>query len=272
MSKKLLMHIAYYMNPNKRLDNKHGMDKSSKEFTQHVLNGVMKFLQEINEYQGFSKKDVILDVNDENEDVKKINSTDYPNINLIINTYNFENEHPFRLTTKHRLSIQEKINDYDWFGYSEDDTLIYKETIDFLMKNSITLFEEENKVYTIPRLVYNQNKEYFYSDITKPSKLIKTINGNAIIPNNRFGACWFYPKKIMDKWINNKKSFLNFDNPIYGDIRVEMGWGTSEINAIVPINSNNEPDIKCVHLGYCGKYYFPHPNGFHKLPINKICE
>ena len=29
MSKKLLMHIAYYMNPNERLDNKNGIDKSS---------------------------------------------------------------------------------------------------------------------------------------------------------------------------------------------------------------------------------------------------
>lgn len=272
MSQKLLMHITYYMNPSKRLDNKHGIDKSNREFTDHVLHGVMMFLDEINKYQGFSKKDVILDINSENEDATKINPKDYPNINLLIESFNFENEHPFRLSTKHRLSIQKKINDYDWFGYAEDDTIIFKETIDYLLDNSIKLLDNENKVYTIPRLVYNENNQYFYSDIKKPSKLIKTINGNAIKPDNRFGACWFYPKKIMDKWIKNKKSFFNFDNPRNNDIRVEMGWGISEIDAIVPINSNNEPDIKCVHLGYCGKYYFPHPKGFHKLPINKICN
>lgn len=271
MSQKLLMHIAYYMNPNKRLDNKHGINKSSKEFTEHVLNGVINFLQEINEYEGFCKKDVVLDVNVENEDIKKIIPSDYPDINLIINTYDFKDEHPFRLTTKHRISMFKKINDYDWFGYSEDDTLIYKETINYLLRNSITLFEKENKVYAIPRLVYNQDNKYFYSDILKPSKLIKTVNGNAIKPSNRFGACWFYPKEIINKWVNCK-SFLNFNFPNKnGGIRVRMGWGISEINALVPINSNNEPEIKCVHLGYCGKYYFPHKSGFHKLPINKIC-
>ena len=206
MSQKLLMHIAYYMNPNLRLDNKNGINKSSKEFTDHVLNGVMKFLKEIDQYEGFSKKDVVLDVNVENKDVLNINPSNYPNINLRINKYDFKNEHPFRLTTKHRLSMQKNINDYDWFGYSEDDTLIYKETIDFLLRNSNTLFEKENKVYTIPRLVYNVNNKYFYSDIIKSSKLIKTINGNAIKPSNRFGACWFYPKKIYKRYVELSSS------------------------------------------------------------------
>ena len=112
MSQKLLMHIAYYMNPTKRLDNKHGMDKSSTEYTEHVLSGVIRFLEEINEYEGFCKKDVVLDVNVENEDVKKINLSNYPNINIDINTYDFKNEHPFRLTTKHRLSMKTKIDEY----------------------------------------------------------------------------------------------------------------------------------------------------------------
>lgn len=272
MSEKLLIHIGYYMNSKERLDHKNGINKTSEEFTQHVLSGVIRFLHEINEYKGFSKKDVILDVNVENEDVLKINKTDYPNINLIVNTYNFTNEHPFRLTTKHRLSMKDKINDYDWFGYAEDDTMIFKESIDFLLQNSITLFEKENKVYTIPRLVYNENNEYFYSDIRTPSKITKTINGNAVIPSSRFGACWVYPKKVMDKWIKCK-SFLNFNHPnANGGIRVKMGWGIQELDAIVPINSINEPEIRCVHLGYSGKYYFPHPGGFHKLPINKMCK
>lgn len=51
-----------------------------------------------------------------------------------------------------------------------------------------------------------------------------------------------------------------------------MGWGISEIDAIVPINSDNEPALKCIHNGYSGKYYFPHPDGFHKLPINRLCR
>ena len=71
----------------------------------------------------------------------------------------------------------------------------------------------------------------------------------------------------MDKWIKCE----SFNTDKNGDIRAKMGFGILEIDALVPINSNNEPEIKCVHLGYCGKYYFPHKSGFHKLPINKIC-
>ena len=269
--KKLLFHIAYYMNPNERLDNKNGIDKSSKEFTNHVLNGVEIFLDEIDQYKGFSKKDIVLDVNVDNSDVNKIDTSKFKSLDIKIVFHEFKTEHPFKLTTKHRIYMKDNIQNYDWFGYSEDDTIIFKESIDFLVKNSNNLFEKENKVYTIPRLVYNLNNEYFFSDIKKPSKLINTINGNAIEPSNRFGACWFYPKEIMNKWLNCK-SFLNFDYPNKnGGIRVRMGWGIAEIKAIVPINNKYEPEIKCVHLGYCGKYYFPHPNGYHKLPINKIC-
>lgn len=269
---KLLLHIAYYMNPDKRLDNKHGIDKSSNEFTEHVLQGVMTFLEEIDNYEGFDQKDVVLDINEENVDVQRIDQLKYPNINLSFNIYNFHDEHPFRLTTKHRISIQSKMNDYDWFGYSEDDTIISKESIDYLVNNSINLFEKENKVYTIPRLVHDQSNNYFFSDIRNSSSVIKTVNGKAVNPENRFGACWFYPKKVMEEWIKNK-SFLNFNyKNVNGGIRVMMGWGISEIDAIVPINSDNEPALKCIHNGYSGKYYFPHPGGFHKLPINKLCR
>lgn len=76
----------------------------------------------------------------------------------------------------------------------------------------------------------------------------------------------------MEEWMKNK-SFLNFNyKNVNGGIRVMMGWGISEIDAIVPINCDNEPALKCIHNGYSGKYYFPHPDGFHKLPINKLCR
>lgn len=267
--KKLLFHIAYYMNPNERLDNKNGIDKSSKEFTNHVLNGVERFLDEINQYKGFSKKDIILDVNVDNSDVNKIDTTKFKSLNIKIVFHEFKTEHPFKLTTKHRIYMKDNIQNYDWFGYSEDDTIIFKESIEFLVNNSIDLFTKEKRVYTIPRLVYDLKNNFFYSDIIKPSKLIK---GSITNPTNRFGACWFYPKIIMNEWIDSA-SFLNFNYPNKnGGIRVQMGIGFKKYDAIIPIDERTkEPLIKCVHLGYCGKYYFPHPSGYHKLPINKIC-
>jgi hypothetical protein len=267
----LLFHIAYYMNSSKRTDNKNGIDKTGSEFTEHVLAGVKHFLTGINSYGLFSKIDVVLDVNQANTDVKKIVISEYKNVNIRIVYHNFETEHPFRLATKHRLSMIDQINDYDWFGYSEDDTILSRDTIQYLVKNSVHLFEKEHKVYTIPRMVFNQKNEYFYSDIIKPSKRRSSVNGDIIVPTNRFGACWFYPRRVMREWVKCK-SFLNFSYPnVNGGIRVKMGLGFMETDAVVPIGNDNEAKIRCVHLGYSGKYYFPHPAGFHKLPKNKLC-
>lgn len=270
---KLLMHIAYYMNSDKRLDNKNNINKSDKDFTEHVLEGVKNFLNEINNYFGFIVIDVIIDINIENNDVYKINLNKYNNLNITINKYNFKDEHPFRLTTKHRLSMIKNINNYDWFGYSEDDTIILKDTISFLLNNSEKLFKLYKKVYTIPRLVFDQNKKYYYSDIRQSSNNSININNfKSIIPTNNFGACWFYPKIIMNIWINHN-SFLNFNYPnINGGIRVKMGSGIPLYDAIIPLNIDNEPKIFSIHLGYSGKYYFKHLMGYHTLPINKILE
>jgi hypothetical protein len=260
------------MNPTKRVDNKHGMNKASNEFTEHVLHGVKRFLNEINQYEGFSQIDVILDVNVENTDVSEIQPQDYENINLKVECHNFEKEHPFRLTTKHRLSIKKNFDDYDWFGYSEDDTLIFADSVKYLVENSDKLYETERKVYSIPRLVYDVNNNYFFSDIREPSDIISSVNGKCVVPNNRFGACWLYPKSVMNDWVT-QPSFLNFNHPNKdGGIRVKMGIGRLDLKPIVPINDKNEPCIKCVHLGYCGKYYFPHPYKFHTLPLDKICK
>ena len=268
----LLVNIAYYMNSQKRVDNKNGIDKSSKAFTDETLHGIRKYLEEINLYPEFTKIDVILDVNQENTDVYKIDFSVYQNINNIqIISHSFtphKDEHPFRLTTKHRFNVLKNINSYDWFMYAEDDTIISKESISFLIENSNTFFQKTGLLYTIPRLVYDYQNNYFFSDIIKPSSIQKT-NKNYKIPTNRFGACWFYSQKIVKEWINHK-SFLNFNFPnVNGGIRVKMGLGFLEKQAVIPINNKtNIPEIQCVHLGYSGKNYFKHPSGFHTLPIH----
>lgn len=269
MNDKLLFHIAYYMTNKKRLDNKNSINKASSEFNNHVFKGVCLFLKEINEYKGFSVKKVVLDVNEENSFLSKIDSSLYPSITLEINSYSFTEEHPFRLTTKHRLSMRHEIEDFDWFGYSEDDTIITKSSMEYIRDNLDKFYKKENKVFTIPRMVYNKKKEYFYSDIIKPS--LPVFNKNYIIPTNRFGACWVYSKTIMKDWIKCK-SFLNFNHVNKdGGIRVKMGTGFLEKSAVIPIyKEKKQPCIECIHLGYCGEYYFKHPRGYHTLPKLKL--
>lgn len=268
MSEKLLFHIAYYMTDKKRVDNKNKINKQSPEFNNHVLKGICSFLKEINEYSNFSVKKVVLDVNIENTFVKKINPLDYPTIQLEICHHSFEKEHPFRLTTKHRMAMKEEINNYDWFGYSEDDTIISADTMKFITKNLPSFYKTENKVYTIPRMVYNKKGDYFYSDIIQPSAKQQK---DYITPTNRFGACWVYSQQIMKEWIRNT-SFLNFNHPNRdGGIRVKMGTGYLEKKAVVPIDKKKrEPCIKCIHLGYSGNYYFKHPKGYHTLAMKNL--
>ena len=43
--------------------------------------------------------------------------------------------------------MKDNIQNYDWFGYSEDDTIIFKESIEFLVNNSIDLFTKEKNKY-----------------------------------------------------------------------------------------------------------------------------
>lgn len=272
----LLVNIPYYMNSEKRVDNKNGIDKASKEFTEETFSGIKKYLEEINLYPEFTKIDIILDVNQENTDVYKIDFSIYENINNIqIISHSFmpqKNEHPFRLTTKHRFNVLKNIDSYDWFMYAEDDTIISKESIPFFIENSNSFFQNTGLLYTIPRLVYDSQNNYFFSDIIKSSPIQKQKNNiNYKIPTNRFGACWFYSQKIVKEWIKHK-SFLNLNFPnVNGGIRVKMGLGFMEKQAVIPINNKtNIPEIQCVHLGYSGKNYFEHPNGFHTLPIHHL--
>ena len=46
--------------------------------------------------------------------MQRIKYLDSPSVNMLLIIYNFKDEHPFRLTTKHGISIKPKLHDYDW--------------------------------------------------------------------------------------------------------------------------------------------------------------
>lgn len=264
----LLFHISYYSNSEKRVDNKNNIEKSSKEYRNFIIENIKKFLKEIDLYTSFKRKVIIFDINFENTDIDKINFIEYPTLEINIKKYSFYEEHPFRLTTKHRFNMKKEIENYDWFGYSEDDTIITNKTMEYIVENLNLFYKKERKVFTIPRMVYNKEGEYFYSDIIQQSPL----RGEYTSPRNRFGACWVYSKEIMKDWIECP-SFLNFNYPnINGGIRVKMGSGFLEKNTLIPMDiKKKEPLIESVHLGYSGDYYFKHKQGFHTLKKNKLC-
>lgn len=259
--KKILIHIPYYKN---------NVIKTDTILTNHNFENIKKVLDKINSFKGFSQIDVVIDINKENDYVKKINKSNLKNLNIFVHTFDFTNEHPLRLTTKHRFDMKNKIKDYDWFAYIESDTTINNDTAEFLQNNLDNLYENNEKLYTIPRLVYDKSGKFFYSDITKKYEIIDSINGRAILPEQRFGGSWFYSKNIMIDWLKHK-SFLDFDHPnLNGGIRVMMGIGFIEKIALIPINENNIPKISCIHLGNSGKYY-KKIGKFNSLLLNDLC-
>ena len=168
--------------------NKNNIEKSSKEYRNFIIENIKKFLKEIDLYTSFTRKVIIFDINFENTDIDKINFIEYPTLEINIKKYSFYEEHPFRLTTKHRFNMKKEIENYDWFGYSEDDTIITNKTMEYIVENLNLFYKKERKVFTIPRMVYNKEGEYFYSDIIQQSPL----RGEYTSPRNRFGACWVY--------------------------------------------------------------------------------
>lgn len=260
--KKLLCHIAYYES-DKRVDSKNGIDKGSCAWKKHVFDGVQKTINEINKFTAFETIDVVIDVNSENKWVDKLTGA-------CIKRYSFENEHPFLLTTKHRENIARNIDKYDYFMYIEDDTFVPNETMNCIVANTQEAWNR-NKVLTLARMVTPLNiedkKKIFYSDIVKSFVKEKRPKLRAVVPTSRFSASWVYSASIVKEWMKHP-SFKDFSGALRdGGIRVDMGIGFKEKEAIVPVDAKEKPLTICFHLGYCGKYYFKHPYGFHTLPL-----
>lgn len=227
----LLFHISYYSNSKETFENKN----------------IKKILKEINLYTSFKKKVIIFDINSENKDIEKINFKDYPTLDINIEKHYFKEEHTFRLTTKHRFNMKKEIENFDWFGYSENNTIITNKTMKYIVENLNSFYKKERKVFSIPQMVYNKKSEKFYSDIIELSPLRKKY----ISPKKYFGACWIYSKEIMKDWIECH-SFLNFSvQDSNEEIKVKMGSGFLEKVALIPINiDKKEPFIGFFNLGY----------------------
>lgn len=260
--KKLLCHIAYY-DSNERVDNKHGIDKGSREWKEHVFNGVKKTVETIQNYTAFETVDIIIDANVENSWVNELEG-------VRVVKHDFSHEHPFFLTTKHRENVKNNIDNYDYFMYIEDDTYIPNATMNHIVSLTPGAWRAGN-VLALTRMVtplnVDGNEEIYYSDIR--NKFIKSNlpKLNAVVPMSKFSASWVYDKAIVKEWVKHH-SFMDFSGPLKdGGIRVDMGIGFKEKEAIVPVDSNKKPKTICFHLGYCGKYYFRHPDGFHTLPL-----
>ena len=275
---KLLSHISYYSS-NKREDERSNFNKifniskGSYEWQEHIFKGVLNVICELNKYDFFDEIDIIIDANEENEwcDKLLLKTSDLKKVNVEIKKYSFDEEHPFQLTFKHREDMLNKINDYDWFMYTEDDTIIPYVSMKNHFEKCEKLYMKKKLISCFNRLVYNEKQEFFHSDNIKEVRSPLFIDeeiGYIAIPYQSYCACWCYPKMIMKDFIESdlwKKAGKNHNGP--GGVRVDSAYGYLPKKQVIILDDNQKNSVAwCVHLGLSGKYYFTvKENKFNKL-------
>ena len=291
---KLLVHITYYSNET-RVDKikkrpSDLFDKDSQQWRDHVYEGVLKVISAINNYDKsmFHEIMVVVNMNMENtydkkllEDVAKMDLEEGVVVKI---DKSIPPHHPFYLTTVHRKQIEECVEDYDWFLYTEDDNLVPFETMKQIVTSMEPIYEKTGYLIGPTRMVFDKDKNVFYSDIQKSSRredVIKVFDGDdgygscyIIKPTNTYSGCWMYPKNIMKEFIVSLEWQIPNQKHM---IREKMAWGFKKDKRMILLGSLNGFPIKpknsfVYHLGFSGDYYLKPSGGagWHTLKENLL--
>ena len=290
---KLLVHITYYSNET-RVDKikkrpSDLFDKDSQQWRDHVYEGVLKVISAINNYDKsmFHEIMVVINMNMENTYDKKL-LEDVAKMGLVGVVVKIDKSipphHPFYLTTVHRKQIEDCVEDYDWFLYTEDDNLVPFETIKQMVTSMEPIYEKSGYLIGPTRMVFDENKNVFYSDIQRSSRredVIKLFDGDdgmgscyIIKPTNTYSGCWMYPKNIMKEFIGSLEWKIPNQKHM---IREKMAWGFKKDKRMILLGSLNGFPIKpknsfVYHLGFSGDYYLKPTGGagWHTLKENLL--
>jgi hypothetical protein len=151
--------------------------------------------------------DIIIDTNEENEEIEKLNSDKL----LVVCHKNLP--HPFHLTWKHRIHMAELIEEYDYFMYLEHDMLVPYENLIEYTKNFEILYPQ-GFVPSFIRIEEYNNKKYVV-DLLEPQidlfsvKIDENIFANLKQPYHAF---WIMPKKELQESISNTFYDINAIN------------------------------------------------------------
>jgi len=131
------------------------------------------------------------------------------NNNIIINTHR-DLPHPFSLTWMHRQTILNKIDDYDYFMYIEDDMILPFDNFIEYLNNFNTLYNLDSVPSFIRLEEYNQ--KLFITDITtQQDNRPKLKINNKIFVNlsQPYHAFWILPQKELKESI--RSDFFRLD-------------------------------------------------------------
>lgn len=270
---KLLCHIAFfhYDTSSNKIHCTSNIKKGSNTWNNIMWNSLLQNIKNFNKYIIFDTIDVVVDTNSYyiqeklKIQVKKTNFTIVQPRAVVHKKLS----HPFHITSRHRINMEQKLMYYDWFLYTEVDTIIPYNTF-------LTQFNEAFKLWELGAVrTYGRtcttytSKSYGLFDILKKNykKKIYTIDGKRYAePSSSYSACWMYPQKIL-------KSFINTSVWKTTDLIYTTETGLSAIRemqskplgsfSLVPVNNNNE---------ITNDSFVYHTGGSYKLYCRKFCN
>lgn len=235
---RLLAHITFYDRPTTFLANlsartsaevsdsapywlKHSVPhhrhlyKTSFAWRLHTYRALQSQLLEMHgAYEEFDGIDVFVDVNSENVFTQNLTvfgrSLRPSKLRLEVRVH--KDVAPFRLACAHRSHMEAVLqsgNEYDWFLYTEDDTLVPGRAMTAQLRMAQRVFAATNKTLGFVRVVNDSTGLVFYADAHRytPEPEAHMVHvpglGRFATPLNPYAASWAYPRSIMHEFVRS---------------------------------------------------------------------
>ena len=173
------------------------------------------------------------------------------NLNFIY--HDISQEDPYRLTWKCRSMMELQKDSFDYFIYSEDDTLFTKKNFNYWLKNKTYLNKNKYNLGFV-RVEKSQidNSLWTTDQFVQLDEYIVLNKKKFIVLKNPYFAMWIYDKLEFNNFIKSK--FWNLHNwrglnsftKLYDREKSAVGWHGLNMNryiaTVIPLNNKKVPN------------------------------
>ena len=258
-------------------------------YNEERIKYLLKIINEIKKYK--YETDIYIHKNIHFQLKKLVN---YKN-KLEIIVHDLSKINPFKLTYLGKLYMKKFIKNYDIFIYSEDDILIYNDSLNYWLEYKDVCFEHKYNLGFL-RIEYFDEKDIYLTDIAscfhEPKFIV--LNNHTFLLNdkNPYSGCWIYDKKRMKDYIKSKYfnsvQLMNLKTNKKIEIRESQAFGLHHLNnnyfnhTLIHVNETNETnetnEIKKLNKinNHCFIHHMPNnyikntKSRYGKLKINEI--
>ena len=275
----LLMHVSYYHYAS--MQSTHcdsGILKGSKQWNDAMWVALVQQIVFADQYSEMDRVDIVVDTNDDGLS-KAFNSTvagmQFGRVNVSFRVHT-ELSHPFHLTSRHRIQMEEVINKYTHFMYTEVDTVMPPETFSRQLKEAELLWGlQPPAVRTYTRMCSNhasptQLAVGFFDVLSHSQRhnIVQMNDKKFILPNSTYSACWVYPRYVLKELMSTSRwdtTDAKFNTATGLNAIRELQSKPLHDRALIPLDHEYlvPRDVFVWHLGgsgalYCSKYCVKH--------------